>query len=1196
MSPDRPIRSSGSPLNSIGGIGPKSKPAIPDHELLRCIGEGAYGEVWLARNVLGTYRAIKIVYRKSFREERAYEREFRGIQQFEPISRTNDGLLDVLQAGRNDGAGYYYYVMELADDAGEESEKVGEWASETGALPTSHSPTHSLTHSRDFDPQNYTPRTLATLRHQGRLPPAECVRLGLSLTLALGHLHRNKLIHRDIKPANIIFVQGIPKLADIGLVTSFADSVSFVGTEGFIAPEGPTSPRADLYSLGKVLYEISTGRDRKDFPEPPTGLGETSDARELAELNAVILRACASDAQDRYQTAEEFHADLALLNSGRSVMWKRVVERRLAFARKAGAAVGLIAVLALGGYLYQRHQTQYSQYLLAQMRIQKAEGLFEGGDSPLALAHLADVLRRHRDHRVARVAAERLMSVLAQRNFPRRLTQPLAHTNQVITAHFSPDAQSVVTTADDHAVRLWNAQTGQEIDSPHWHRGPVNSVEFSPNGAMLLTASDDGTAGVLDARTVAIVFSLEHGAPVNAATFSPNGAWVATAGDDGKVRRFNAETGELLFPPLEHTGPVNAVTFSPNGQYLATATEGGRVRIWVAGSGQLKHPRFAVNGPVRLLRFSGDGKRLAATVRNYEANDVKKDWLVLVWDVETGQPVSKPLVHDRVTSLNFSPDGQHLATADVDKLARVWEVTTGKILFELRHSAVVNSVEFSPDGRLILTASSDHTARVWDASNGAPVSEPMLHEGQVMHAEFSRHGEWVLTAGREDKTVKLWSVRPSRPPNVSLRNDFWVVSAEFDANNSEAITTTSGEISSASGGGPYDTGQQQSIIVWDTATGTPKFKPPLPKGDEAVTAGFTKPGPMALIVDRNDEDKYGKRAWISDLSKGGSAGKEIHHEEEITCGDFSADGLKLATGSEDGIIKTWVARTAIALTRLVHKGSVRSVRFSPDGTRLVTTSDDGTAMIWDAVSGARLAGRLRHNNAVWFAQFSPKGDKIVTVSKDYTAKIWSMNGVLLATLSHSAPVEYAEFSPDGTKVVTASGDRTARIWSVATGKQLTELQHGDFVMTARFSLDGLRVITASKDRTAQVWDVATGLKLGDPFRHGDWVISASFSPDGRHSITASLDKTAKIWEVPVAISPIPPWLPELAEAVGGQRLNPDRISEAVSWTEYAALKARLMKASESDARLERYLRVLGESGVAVADSDQSDRRERNPAD
>src|SRR5437667_1261903 len=68
-------------------------PQIPDHQLLRCVGRGSYGEVWLARNVIGTYRAVKVVYRKSFDNERPYEREFDGIQKFEPISRSHEGLV-----------------------------------------------------------------------------------------------------------------------------------------------------------------------------------------------------------------------------------------------------------------------------------------------------------------------------------------------------------------------------------------------------------------------------------------------------------------------------------------------------------------------------------------------------------------------------------------------------------------------------------------------------------------------------------------------------------------------------------------------------------------------------------------------------------------------------------------------------------------------------------------------------------------------------------------------------------------------------------------------------------------------------------------------------------------------------------------------------------------------------------------------
>src|SRR6185503_5002462 len=102
----------------------------------------------------------------------------------------------------------------------------------------------------------------------------ECIETGMALCRALEHLHGEGLVHRDIKPSNIIFVNGAPKLADIGLVTETGHTQSFVGTEGFIPPEGPGTEQADLFSLGKVLYEIATGRDRQDFPALPTKLGD----------------------------------------------------------------------------------------------------------------------------------------------------------------------------------------------------------------------------------------------------------------------------------------------------------------------------------------------------------------------------------------------------------------------------------------------------------------------------------------------------------------------------------------------------------------------------------------------------------------------------------------------------------------------------------------------------------------------------------------------------------------------------------------------------------------------------------------------------------------------------------------------------------------------------------------------------------
>jgi len=73
----------------------------------------------------------------------------------------------------------------------------------------------------------------------------ECVKIGLRLSSALGHMHEHGLVHRDIKPSNVIFVNENPKFADIGLVTDIGEKITFVGTEGYIPPEGPGSPSAD---------------------------------------------------------------------------------------------------------------------------------------------------------------------------------------------------------------------------------------------------------------------------------------------------------------------------------------------------------------------------------------------------------------------------------------------------------------------------------------------------------------------------------------------------------------------------------------------------------------------------------------------------------------------------------------------------------------------------------------------------------------------------------------------------------------------------------------------------------------------------------------------------------------------------------------------------------------------------------------
>ncbi|WP_395730472.1 protein kinase domain-containing protein [Prosthecobacter sp.] len=301
----------------------RTAPDIRDHETLRIIGQGAFGEVWLARSVTGVLRAVKVVWREDYDRPDSFEREFEAIKRFEPISRRHEALVPILQVGRNDNEGFYYYVMELADDL------------ETG---------------RDIHADTYKPHTLGLQMKRDKCVSAElCIKLGATIAEGLDYLHRNQLIHRDVKPSNLIFIDGICRLADIGLVALLGQR-SFVGTEGFVAPEGPGTAASDIFSLGMVLYEASTGKDRLDFPDLPS-CAETGSSLEVwRRLQDVVCTACAPKAKGRFVSAREMA--LALrgepLPSSRRLMWSWI----------AVGSVALLLAVGFGMWLAQNHRTR----------------------------------------------------------------------------------------------------------------------------------------------------------------------------------------------------------------------------------------------------------------------------------------------------------------------------------------------------------------------------------------------------------------------------------------------------------------------------------------------------------------------------------------------------------------------------------------------------------------------------------------------------------------------------------------------------------------------------------------------------------------------------------------------------------------------------------------------------------------------
>ncbi|HEC63222.1 MAG TPA: hypothetical protein ENI38_02365, partial [Candidatus Acetothermia bacterium] len=111
----------------------------------------------------------------------------------------------------------------------------------------------------------------------------------------------------------------------------------------------------------------------------------------------------------------------------------------------------------------------------------------------------------------------------------------------------------------------------------------------------------------------------------------------------------------------------------------------------------------------------------------------------------------------RAWSTAFSPDGAFLALG-AGKIVEIWDTAVGLLFHSMwKHTGCVWWVEFSPNGELLASASLDHTVRLWDPEAGEPLVELLYHEDSVECVRFSPDGRW-LVSGAADGTVCLWEV------------------------------------------------------------------------------------------------------------------------------------------------------------------------------------------------------------------------------------------------------------------------------------------------------------------------------------------------------------------------------------------------------------------------------------------------------
>jgi WD40 repeat protein len=512
-----------------------------------------------------------------------------------------------------------------------------------------------------------------------------------------------------------------------------------------------------------------------------------------------------------------------------------------------------------------------------------------------------------------------------------------------------------------------------------------------------------------------------------------------------------------------------------------------------------------------------------------------------------GHPIAQSAPHIYISALPFAPERSSVVRHFLHRFPQTLALSKGQptdwspcVFTSEHHEDMIRSVAFLPDEKHFVSGSDDRTICVCDSETGNLVSGPFRCAISALSFFFDPNRQLVWASNSDGRVVGLDIETGDKHLRfcTGAGGDFDVIGC-YCFNGGRNIVSVSQ--------------LEGTVTLWNADTGKrlqTLFR--IPTGTYSRLSFSPDGSHMAWAGDDDTAVRIWKLVDGSEIQRPSHSQTQLGHTRTISALSFSVDGHFVASGSEDGTILIWDAKTGDVVSRplAISKARVTVIAYSHKCNTLVSASGrPGTVTVWNTSTHEAVLGPLGgHTSEIVAITLSRDGRKALTASLDETVRMWDLSRKGIVPVTHISEadrcfVEWVAFSPCGTKLASVGDDNTIRVWGASTGKCL--LDPIDSLSCYRriiFSPDGSQIVAfCSDDGTIQAWNVDTGEPtfghdLSDANHSNICIEHVAFRSTDQKLVTCSHHGIVRIWKLEDGV---------LTEDISGLSPQPEDASNIV---------------------------------------------------